>query len=60
MTTTYGGKATTDEAVKSGEKVVVGNTTTDFSENSKEQEEYTKEAEEAENAGKEVQQGNDG
>ena len=61
MTTTYGGKATTDEAVKSGEEVVVGNTTTDFTaEDSKEHQEYTKEAEEAENAGKEVQQGNDG
>ena len=61
MTATYGGKATIDEAVKSGEEVVVGNTTTDFTaEDSKEHQEYTKEAEEAENAGKEVQQGNDG
>ena len=59
MVATYGGKATTDEAVKSGEEVVVGNTTTDFSENSKEQEEYTKEAEEAENEGKEVEVGKD-
>ena len=41
MTTTYGGKATTDEAVKSGEEVVVGDTTTDFSaEESKEHQEY--------------------
>ena len=60
MTTTYGGKATTDEAVKSGEKVVVGNTTTDFAEDSKEHQEYKAEIEDAKDEGKDVEIGKDG
>ena len=60
MTTTYGGKATTDEAVKSGEEVVVGNTTTDFAEDSKEHQEYKAEIEDAKDEGKDVEIGKDG
>lgn len=53
MVATYGGKATTEE-------VVVGNTTTDFAEDSKEHQEYKAEIEDAKDEGKDVEIGKDG
>ena len=61
MATTYGGGNNTEDTMSAGKTEVVGQTITDFSaEASKEHKEYTEEAKEAENEGKEVQQGNDG
>ena len=60
MTTTYGGGKSTSKDMTTATEKVVGNTTTDFSaEDSKEHQEYTEEASEAENEGKEVEVGKD-
>ena len=60
MTTTYGGGESSKEDMSSGEETVVGNTTTEMkAEPSAESATFKKEAEEAENEGKEVEVGND-
>ena len=60
MTTTYGGGKSTSKDMTTATEKVVGNTTTEFNaEDSKEHQEYTEEASEAENEGKEVEVGKD-
>ena len=60
MTTTYGGGKSTSKDMTTATEKVVGNTTTDFAEDSKEHQEYKAEIEDAKDEGKDVEIGKDG